>query len=341
MDPIFTDADERAALVANASAELALAPWVVEKDLWVCWLLARLHELPRVPGLTFKGGTSLSKVYGLIQRFSEDIDLTFSREGWGFDGERDPLAPGLSGKARARLVDEIAACSVAVVRDIVVPGLRVACVDCLGELGWAIDVADDDSQAVLFTYPTPTASYSYGRPVVKAEFGARGDPWPTISHVVQPLLEDVTPAVALSARAEVVTLAAERTFWEKATLLHAIHHGTLTRPDKRVDRLSRHLYDLHQIWHQPELRARLLENPGLLQAVVRNKAVFFKEGKARYDLVEGFGLNAVPHPDLEARLREDYDAMESMFFPDSTVPAFDELLSTLAEIDATVGEWGG
>ena len=157
---------------------------------------------------------------------------------------------------------------------------------------------------------------------------------------MQPLLEGVTPGVAASARVEVVTLAAERTFWEKATLLHAIYHGTLARPDKRVDSLSRHLYDLYRMWHRPELRTRLLESPDILQAVVRNKAVFFKEGKARYDLIESFVLNAVPHSDLRARLRDDYDAMESMFFPDSTVPTFDELLTTLAEIDTAVREWG-
>ena len=178
MDAIFTDTDERSALVNNAAAELGIAPWVVEKDLWVCWLLARLHEVPGVPGLTFKGGTSLSKVHGLIQRFSEDIDLTFSRDGWGFEGERDPLAPGLSGKKRTRLVDEIAECSTAVVTDIVVAGLRAACAATLGRQGWAIDIDDSDAQAVLFTYPAPGAAYTYGRPVVKAEFGARGDPWP-------------------------------------------------------------------------------------------------------------------------------------------------------------------
>jgi len=339
MDTIFTNAEERAVLIGNASAELGVAPWVVEKDLSVCWLLARLHEMPGVPGLTFKGGTSLSKVHKLIHRFSEDIDLTFSREGWGFEGDRDPLGPGLSGKKRSRLIDEIAARSVEVVGDIVVVGLRELCADILGSSGWAVDIAAADPQAVLFTFPSPGASYTYGQPVVKAEFGARGDPWPTASHVVSPYLEEVTPGVAGAAEVVVATLEAERTFWEKSTLLHAIHHGTLTTPSKQVDRLSRHLYDLHQMWHRPELRARLAGSRELLLAVVRNKSVFFKEGKARYDLVEGFTLDATPHPALEDRLRGDYEAMESMFFPGSTVPPFDDLLGTLAEIDAMVRGW--
>lgn len=110
----------------DVAARIGVASWVVEKDLWVCWTLARLHEIEGIPELTFKGGTSLSKVHRLVERFSEDIDLTFSRDGWGFVGDRDPLAEGLSGKARERLINEVVGRAVATVHDIVVPGLRTA-----------------------------------------------------------------------------------------------------------------------------------------------------------------------------------------------------------------------
>lgn len=340
MGDIFRDAEERVDLVNNAAAERGVAPWVIEKDLWICWLLARLHEVPGIPGLTFKGGTSLSKVHGLIQRFSEDIDLTFSRDGWGFEDDRHPLAGGLSGKRRQRLVDEIAARSVEVVRDVVVPGLERICRDALGEEGWAAAIAADDPQTVLFTFPSPGATYTYGAPVVRAEFGARGDPWPTASRVVKPYLEELHEGTAKAGVVDVMTLEAERTFWEKATLLHALHHGTLANPDKRVERLSRHIYDIHQMWAQVGVRGRVLAGRDLLQAVVGNKMVFFKEGKARYELVQRFKLNAVPHEALERRLRADYKAMESMFFPDAPVPPFDELLSTLREVDEAVAVWG-
>jgi len=339
MVDIFTDARERDALVSYAAAERGVAPWVIEKDLWVCWLLARLHEVPSIPGLTFKGGTSLSKVHGLIHRFSEDIDLTFSRDGWGFEGDRDPLGEGLSGKQRARLVDEIAQRSVAVVRQIVVPGLQQICRDALGERGWAIEIADDDAQAVLFRYPSPSAPYTYGAPVVKAEFGARGDPWPTVAQVVKPYLEEMVPGIAEAATVVVTTLSAERTFWEKATLLHALHHGTLTHPEKRVDRLSRHVYDIHQMWANVGVQRCLRDDRGLLRAVVGNKLVFFREGKAKYELVDQFVLNATPHVRLEEQLRSDYVAMRTMFFPDAQVPPFEALLATLHEVDAAVAAW--
>lgn len=192
---------------------------------------------------------------------------------------------------------------------------------------------------MLFAYPTPTGVYRYGRPVVKAEFGARGEPWPTKPRIVASYVEESISGTATAATCTVTTLEPERTFWEKATLLHALHHGTLAKPEKPVERLSRHAYDLHRMWERNELRSTVLASPALLHAVVRNKTVFFKDQKARYELVASFTLNSAPHPQLEARLREDYAAMAEMFFPNSTVPAFDALLATLRELDATVAAW--
>ena len=337
MGDLFTDAEERTLIVNDAAAKLGLASWVVEKDLWVCWLLARLNQIEGLPKLTFKGGTSLSKVHRLIERFSEDIDLTFSRVGWGFDGARDPLSVDISENERKRLLQAIADRAAATVRDQVVPSLQASCLGL--DPGWSVTIDPIDDQAVLFAFPSPVHGYTYNKPVVKAEFGARGDPWPTAPSPVRPYLEDVHPGLATSAVVEVTTLAPERTFWEKATLLHALHHGSLVSPGKSVDRTSRHLYDVHRMWSRPELRARLLVDSALLTSVVRNKRVFFKDVKAKYELVEQGTLNAAPHAELEPRLRADYQAMAAMLFPGSLVPAFDDLLVSLAEIDAAVARW--
>ena len=341
MADLFSDGAERTALVNDAAARMGVEPWVIEKDLWVCWTLAELVKINGLPAVTFKGGTSLSKVHRLIERFSEDIDLTFSRDGWGFEGEKDPLAPGLSKNKRQDLIEQIEERSRAVVRDVVVPGLRAACSAQLGATGWSIEIDPEvkDEQAVLFQFPTPAAKYANGKPIVKAEFGARGEPWPTERRVVKPYLEEIHAGVAATAIVEVTTLEPERTFWEKATHLHELHHATLVRPDKDIDERSRHLYDIHRMWRTPELRTRLVASPNVLQAVVKNKQVFFKDPKAKYELVEKFTLNSRPHPELEARLRRDYEAMRSMFFPSSPVPAFDELLVSLREIDEAVMTW--
>ena len=338
MADIFTDPSERDALVNDVAGRRGVAAWVIEKDLWVCWTLARLNEIDGIPQLTFKGGTSLSKVYGLIERFSEDIDLTFSRDGWDFAGERDPLAAGLSGKQRQALVDEVGKRSTKVVRDVVVPELRAICTREIGAAGWSVEIDALDPQAVLFTFPKPTAAYGYGQPQVKIEFGARGDPWPTSRKVIASYIEETHRGTAPTASTEVTALDPARTFWEKVTLLHALHHGTRAKADKNVHRLSRHVYDVHRIWNAPKLRTSLL-NAKLLHAVVANKQVFFKETKARYELVTTFELNCAPHDDLATAMRADFAAMASMFFPESTVPSFDEALATLREIEVTVASW--
>lgn len=93
------------------------------------------------------------------------------------------------------------------------------------------------------------------------------------------------------------------------------------------------------MWTRPELRARVLADPGLLRAVVDDELVFFEEGKAKYELVQRYELSATTHAALEERLRADYSAMESMFFPDAPVRGFDELRATLREVDAAVAAW--
>ena len=84
-------AAERKVYFIETANRIGIKPELVEKDFWVCWTLQKLFALPEIGShLTFKGGTSLSKAYRIIQRFSEDIDITISREFLGFGGEHDP-----------------------------------------------------------------------------------------------------------------------------------------------------------------------------------------------------------------------------------------------------------
>lgn len=336
MDDIFTDDAARGALINEVAARRGLAPVVVEKDLWVCWTLARLHAVDGLPKMTFKGGTSLSKVHGLIYRFSEDLDLTFSRDGWGFDGDRDPLNLSLSKKKRAALVEEVGKKAASIVDQHVVPGLRSEAKAALGGSGWTVelDPSDSDHQTVNFRYPSTLGDHGYLPPVIKMEFGARGDPWPTALREVRPYLEEEFSGEAKTAVASVDTLLAQRTFWEKATLLHGLHHQTLSNPEKATLRLSRHAYDLYQMW--TPLKAELLAEQALLRSVVQNKECFFASNPAKYDLVLKGTLNSTPHAALEERLRKDLVDMKDMFFPNRPVPTFDTIKAALQEIDSAV-----
>ena len=102
------DKTTRADLFNETAARMNLSPVIVEKDFWVCWTLRHVFSIPRICGkVLFKGGTSLSKVFGLIQRFSEDIDLAVDYEMLGFTGDRDPRQDSLSHTKRRGLLDDM------------------------------------------------------------------------------------------------------------------------------------------------------------------------------------------------------------------------------------------
>lgn len=81
---------DREALFTQTAAQMGISPEIVEKDFWVCWVLLRISRLEGFPRIIFKGGTSLSKVFGIIKRFSEDIDLVINRHEIGFADGDDP-----------------------------------------------------------------------------------------------------------------------------------------------------------------------------------------------------------------------------------------------------------
>lgn len=215
---------ERQIYFQQAAAEIGLPPHLVEKDFWICWTLKRLFALKSVrDDLLFKGGTSLSKVYGLIHRFSEDIDLSIHRASLGFEGESDPAK--LTGKPFKRADALLGEAARKKVFEVIQPELEAAIRKQLGGEGWQLqpDASDPEDQSLAFFYPatglTPTPS-AYLGPAVKIEFGARADHEPKERKPVRPYLAEAIPDALDEPQTEVKVIGALRTFWEKATILH-------------------------------------------------------------------------------------------------------------------------
>jgi hypothetical protein len=165
------------------------------------------------------------------------------------------------------------------------------------------------------------------------EFGARGEPWPVELLPVTSYVAEVFPDLFKEPSCTVKVLKAERTFWEKATILHYWHHAP---PDKSFpDRQSRHYYDLVKL-HRSDIGERALADLPLLEAVARHKQVFFFVGWARYDEAKPGSLRLLPATHRLAALRTDYARMEQMLFPGATHPSFDELLQSLGEIESAI-----
>lgn len=332
---------DRADLFTAAASQRGLTPAIIEKDFWVCWTLKRVFTLPDPPArLLFKGGTSLSKVFGIIEWFSEDVDLSFDRADLGFSGENDPLnAP--TGKRRKHGLEALTETCQRVIRERLLPQLLAALTDALGEpplARWNLELAKDDpdAQTLLFRYPTsdrPRAGDepAYIQPIVRLEIGARSDHWPAVEATVAPYAAAEFPRLFKEPGCNVRVLAAERTFWEKATLLHMWRHAPTNK--KFRDRQSRHYYDVARLY-QHELGKTALKNTALLLSVARHKEVFFPAAWARYAEAKPGNLRLVPPVTRLTELEQDYRKMREMIFGEP--PTFEHLLELLREIERHV-----
>ena len=329
----LTSKDKRAYFEV-AAANLNIMPQLVEKDFWVCWILKVIFSLPELGGhLTFKGGTSLSKCYNAIRRFSEDVDISIERS---FLSSSKSIEPdkGQSNTENQKRVKELQLLCKTKIDEIIVPNLRKAIMLTLPDIEeWKLelDSKDLDGQTVLFTFPHAIKNdESYVKSFVKLEFGARADHWPIETLSIVPYIanffkEHVIEEVPLR------VLAAERTFWEKATILHMIYHYPLGK-DVPL-RLSRHYYDIYAMADLPIFK-RALDSISLLKHVADHKALFFKATWAHYEEATPSHLRIVPREDQVKELAGDYRQMRQMFFEEP--PSFEQIIERLRGIEKEI-----
>ena len=315
--------------------EMHLHAQSVEKDLWVCWTLRELFSLPGIgEHLTFKGGTSLSKAWKLIRRFSEDIDLIVDKEALGFGGDAAPDKAASNKQRKARL-EALMAASRPWVQGMLQPALTIRIAAALGnDANCKLEVDPDmpDGQCLLLHYPSAFENEAgYIKPVVKIELGARSDDWPNSECPIQPYLAERFPQLMPQGPFPVRVLAAERTFWEKACLLHEETFRPHDKPRKL--RMARHYYDLWCL-----LRAgvgeRALANTALFQRVAEHREIFFRYAWVDYSTHKPGTFRLSPPSDHLANWRSDYQAMLGpMFFGE--VPDFDEIMEAVSEFEKT------
>lgn len=322
---------QRAQLFEQTAQQTGMEAVIVEKDFWVCWTLKELFRLPQIGDhLIFKGGTSLSKVFKVIERFSEDIDVSIDRAFLGFGGANEPEAGG-SNKEKQRRVDALkAACQQKIASELH-PALDAAIKYKVRAIeAWSLrnDDDDKDQQTLLFEYPSSFApdSVGYVRRAVKIELGARADHWPCETKTVTPYVAEQFPQGFKEGSCAVKVLSAERTFWEKATILHAEFHRP---PDKAMpERFSRHYCDFYELIRKGVAKSATA-NLDLLARVAEHKNLFFRSAGAKYGEAAKGTLRIVP-PELRLKpLRDDYGRMQQMFF--GQPPEFDDIIALLSQ----------
>lgn len=340
---IHLSGDERRLYCEQAAARLGLPAASVEKDFWVCWTLRVLFGLSDWTGhLTFKGGTSLSKGWRLIERFSEDIDVVIDRDVLGFGGLDGPEKAPSRKQRQKRLEALKGACQERIQSDIL-PALREALTSSLPVgAAAAIEPAgpeeDPDQQTILFAYPQALAMPSgYLRRVVKVELGARSDTEPSESPVVRPYLAEALPDLFRDAAFPVRAVAPRRTFWEKAFLLHEETCRPQDKPRRR--QLARHYYDLWSLIRKG-VGEEALTDPGLFDRVAEHRQVFFPYGWMDYTTYRPGAFRLIPPDSQHGAWKRDYEAMQGeMFFGE--VPSFDEILAVVFEFEKRFNELGG
>lgn len=300
---------------------------VVEKDFWVCWTLKQLFEHPALSKqLIFKGGTSLSKVYGLIDRFSEDIDLVLD---WRVvDEVENPM--GERTPSQQRKINEVLnerAC--AYIAETMLPQLEQA----LGahcELDMKLD-EKDQGHVVRVKYPKTTNAGGL-LPYIQLEIGPLASWLPHSEHTITPYAAETFPDQFDAPQCSVRAIDAERTFWEKATILHHEAH----RPEDSVipERYSRHYYDLCLMAADETLKASALGKMELLEDVVAFKKKFYPRGWANYDAAKPGTLKLIPPERVLKAMEKDYVAMQEMIF--GRCPSFEEIVVSLTSLEKEI-----
>ena len=316
---------DREALFRNTAAKKGMREAIIEKDFWVCYVLDYLFQrCPWKHAFAFKGGTSLSKAYGLIERFSEDIDLILDWRVLGYE-INEPWERRSNTKQDSFNKDANARVAVFLLDNF----LPTIISDLKAEIGGDIRcfIDEDDPQTVKIAYPNSFSDASILQEI-RLEIGALAAWTPVESATITPYVAQEYGQLFRQTSTEVLTVLPERTFWEKVTILH--REAFRTAESRFPKRYSRHYYDLFCMMQTP-VKDHALMDCDLLTTVVEFKAKFYRCPWARYDLAKFGTMRLVPPSHISEKLREDYAHMQNMLF--GRKPSFEEVMLGIADLE--------
>ena len=336
--------DRRGLFLATAN-RLGAPLQNVEKDFWVSWVLDLLFNGKGrgEPRLLFKGGTSLSKAYGLINRFSEDLDITVFREDLTEEINFDILEK-LSGKQQRIHMEKIKQASQHYINGKLKDRLNHHMTAVFQSIQLKFDgpfvtqdLSDNSQQTLLVNYPSVSInSNDYIKPTVKIEAGAKSALDPHTIITLQPYAADDIPDISLLVE-NVVTINAERTFWDKVMILHGLRRWHDKRNELRQQghRISRHYYDVYQLIHS-SVGQKTKNDFALALDCARHAQVFFNSSDLDLLHARKGSFALMPTPLMQQTLKRDYQAMSSMIF--GKCPDFIDVLKTIEELEVQLNQ---
>jgi hypothetical protein len=316
--------EQQKIIITQTAVKTNLPLQAIEKDLWVTTVLQVLFSLPISKNLVFKGGTSLSKVWGIIKRFSEDIDLAIDRQQFSIEGD-------LTVKQLKKLRKQ----SSVFVREELCKSLQDAIIKA-GIQDLCIIEAEPDGEGDK-TYPEPRKIYvryqslfnelGYLKSEIVLEVGARSLIEPTASHPVRSIISENFDIETTLTNPDITTALPEKTFLEKVFLLYEIFSGAGIM---QADRKSRHLYDLEKMMDN-EFAVKAISDDDLWGAIHHHREVFTRMNGVDYTPDIRRRICLIPPQSVIDDWRKDYETMQNaMIYGDSL--SFDKLLNRMEEL---------
>lgn len=305
----------------------------IEKDWWATVTLKALFQTDCRDSLTFKGGTSLSKGFNIIERFSEDIDLAISHSFFGIESTSKSQRDKLRKMARAYIHETLSSQLDARLKDMDVSGYSIENVcqvqDKNGE--WIPIDSDKDPTVILLHYPSILGdTINYIPPRVKIEISCLSMDEPTELRHIRSLIGDRFEGEDTDAESLVRTVVPTRTFLEKIFLLAE----EFQKEKPRSVRMSRHLYDLEKLM-DTEYGKEALSSRKLYDAIVEHRKAYYALKYIDYDLHTPSTINfTIPESAMEA-WQDDYADMRRFFIYGESL-AFDALMRRIEELQKRV-----
>ncbi len=322
--------EEQRTIFRNTAQKMGVHEAIIEKDYWVCLILDYLFDKSRFQKyLTFKGGTSLSKCFNLIKRFSEDIDLILDWRLLGYEKD-EPWQERSKTKQDAFNKESNAKVEVFLANEFL-PIFISDLSTIIGKEANA-EIERSDPQTVSFHYPQLFSMESILQSI-RLEIGSLAAWTPAVERTITPYIFEYYPKLVQIPSISVFACSAERTFWEKVTILH--HEANRPEHLDMPMRYSRHYYDLHCI-AQSEYKTVALRQLNLLQKVVDFKMKFYPRAWAKYEEALPGSIKLIPPSSRFKTLRNDYEGMTEMLF--GKYPSFDELMQSISSLETAINQ---
>lgn len=316
---------EQREILEGLSQKIGRSALHLEKDVWLCWTLQHLFSMPNQLPMAFKGGTSLSKIFGAIYRFSEDLDITIGYQAFGYE---DPFASTLSKTKLKTLSEKLKSSVTNHLKEIILPHFEAITNTQFKKNTLRVELAND-GETIFIYYPSVLQQKSqYVENTIRLEFSGRNVVIPNNSYKITPDIVDYVNDLEFPI-AEVTVLSPQKTFWEKITLIHYECNRTSFKED--ANRISRHWYDIIMLAEQ-DIGKQALDDINQLKEVIKIKKVFYDASYAKYDDCLNGKLRLIPTDQHLNLLEKDFDKMleEKMFY--SVQPNFINIIHKIRQL---------